>query len=560
MEQNDLQELLQGLLSESHEQAWLEFKTNVAVQKASVTPEGIGEYISALSNGACISNKDFGYLVLGIKDVTHAVVGTNFNPRTYKIGNQDFELWLRTLLYPKVSFEIFEFTFQQQHIVLFRIPAAKIEPVNFQKKPYIRVNSQKTDLRNFPDYVRQIYNSLEDWSAKIVPSASLEHLDTMALQTARQKFKDRSINESFYNEIENWDTAKFLDKAKINIDGKLTHTALLLLGKPEAAHFLLPAVGEITWKLNTEQKAYEHYGMPLLLNTSKVLHQIRNYQYKFFPDNELLSISVNKYETRVILEALHNAIAHQNYAMNARVIVEERADKLIFQNAGGFYTGTPDEYFFGDKTPDKYRNSWLAKAMVNLGMIDTVGYGIHTMFLEQKKRYFPLPDYSKSEPDKVILEIYGQEIDVNYSKLLIENKSLDLKTVILLDRVQKKLTITKDAAEYLKKQKLIEGRNPNFYVSASIAKATGKMAQYIKNKAFDDRYFKDMLLEYIKKNGQATKEEIDGLILDKLPAVLDKEQRKNKVRNMVYSLSKREQIIENHGTNRFPIWKIKPGF
>ena len=106
MEQNDLQELLQSLLSESHEQAWLEFKTNVAVQKASVTSEGIGEYISALSNGACISNKDFGYLVLGIKDVTHAVVGTNFNPRTYKIGNQDFELWLRTLLYPKVSFEI----------------------------------------------------------------------------------------------------------------------------------------------------------------------------------------------------------------------------------------------------------------------------------------------------------------------------------------------------------------------------------------------------------------------------------------------------------------------
>lgn len=560
MQQKELEQLLQGLLSESQEQTWLEFKTNVAQQKASVTPEGIGEYISALSNGACIANKDFGYLVLGIQDGTHAVIGTNFHPSTYKIGNQDFELWLRTLLHPKVNFEIFEFNYQHQHTVLFRIPAAKIEPVNFQKKPFIRINSHKTDLRNFPDYVRQIYNSMQDWSAKIVSDASILNLDELALQTARQKFKDKNINEGFYDEIDHWELAKFLDKAKITIDGNITHTALLLLGKPESAHFLLPSVGEITWKLNTDQKAYEHYGMPLLLNTSKVLHRIRNYQYKFFPDNELLSISVNKYETRVILEALHNAIAHQDYAMNARVIVEERADKLIFQNAGNFFTGNPDEYFFGDKTPDKYRNPWLAKAMVNLGMIDTVGYGIHTMFLEQKKRYFPLPDYSKSTSDKVTLEIYGQEIDVNYSKMLIENKSLDLKTVILLDRVQKKLPITKDAAEYLKRQKLIEGRSPNFYVSASIAKATGKMAQYIKNKAFDDRYFKDMLLEYIRKNGQATKDEIDGLILDKLPAVLDKSQRKNKIKNLVYALSKKEQVIDNQGTKRFPIWKLKPGF
>lgn len=96
---------------------------------------------------------------------------------------------------------------------------------------------------------------------------------------------------------------------------------------------------------------------------------------------------------------------------HARVIVTEQADKLIFSNAGGFFSGTPDDYVYGDKTPEKYRNPWLAKAMVNLGMIDTVGYGIHTMYLEQKKRYFPLPDYSKSESDKVILEITSLSLD-----------------------------------------------------------------------------------------------------------------------------------------------------
>lgn len=560
MQEQDLDTLLQSLLSENREQSWLEFKTNVALQKASITPEGIGEYISALSNGACISNKDFGYLVLGIQDKTHAAVGTNFKPYQYKVGNQDFELWLRTMLHPKINFEIFEFTYLHKSIVMFRIPAAKAEPVNFQKKPFIRINSQKTDLRNHPNYVRQIYNSIEDWSLKIIEAATVNDLDEAALRTARQKFKDKSINESYYNQIDQWNTLSFLDKAKITVNGKITSTAIILLGKSESAHLLLPHTAEITWKLDTDQKAYEHFGMPLLLNTTKVLQRIRNYQYKFFPDNELISVSVNKYETRVILEALNNAIAHQDYALQSRIIVTEKTEKLIFQSSGNFYAGIPDEYFFGDKTPEKYRNPWLAKAMVNLGMIDTVGYGIHTMFLEQRKRYFPLPDYTKSGSDKVILEIYGQEIDVNYSKLLMEQKQLDLKTVILLDRVQKHLSITKDASDLLRKQKLIEGRSPNFYVSASIAKATGKMDEYIKNRSFDDRYFKDMILEFIRKNGQATKTEIDNLLLDKLPAVLDEQQRKNKVRNLVYSLSKKEKSIDNQGTIRYPVWILTAAF
>ena len=156
------------MLQQEGETNWLEYKTNVAKQNASLTPEGIGEYISALSNGATIANKDFGYLVLGIEDITHNVIGTNFNATAYKIGNQDFELWLRLLLHPKINFEIFEFTYREKHMVIFRIPATKGEPVNFQKKPYIRINSQKTDLRNYPALVRQIYNSLEDWSAKIL--------------------------------------------------------------------------------------------------------------------------------------------------------------------------------------------------------------------------------------------------------------------------------------------------------------------------------------------------------------------------------------------------------
>jgi ATP-dependent DNA helicase RecG len=553
MQEKDLQILLEELLQQNGEQTWLEFKSNVAPQRASITSEGIGEYISALSNGATISNQDFGYLILGIEDQTKHIIGTNFKPSTYKIGNQDFELWLRLFVSPKINFEIFEFDYQLNHLVIFRIPAAKGEPVSFQKKYFIRINSQKTDLLNYPAYVRQIYNSLDDWSAKTIDSATIADLDETALSVARTKFKEKNTQEIFYSEIDNWDTSVFLDKAKITIHGKITNTAILLLGKPEAVHLISPSIAEITWKLDTEEKAYEHFGTPLLLNTTKVLQKIRNYQYKFFPNNELLSVTVNKYETRVVLEAMHNAIAHQDYALNARIIVTEKTDKLIFSNIGGFFSGTPEEYFYGEKTPERYRNPWLVKAMVNLGMIDTMGYGIYTMLLEQRKRFFPLPDYHLSDSNRVVLEIYGHEIDTNYSKLLMEHKDLKLESVILLDRVQKKLSISKEAADILRKQKLIEGRTPNYFVSASIAQATGQKASYSKNKAFEKTYYLDLIIKSITEHGFLERSDVDDLLWNKLPDWMDDKQRKSKITNLLTEL-RISNRIKNNGNDKKPQW------
>jgi ATP-dependent DNA helicase RecG len=555
MQEKDLQILLEELLQQNGEQTWLEFKSNVAPQRASITPEGIGEYISALANGATISNQDFGYLILGIEDQTKNIIGTNFKPSTHKIGNQDFELWLRLFVSPKINFEIFEFDYQLNHLVIFRIPAAKGEPVSFHKKYFIRINSQKTDLLNYPAYVRQIYNSLDDWSAKTIDSATIADLDETALTVARAKFKEKNTQEIFYSEIDNWDTSVFLDKAKITIHGKITNTAILLLGKPEAVHLISPSIAEITWKLDTEEKAYEHFGTPLLLNTTKVLQKIRNYQYKFFPNNELLSITVNKYETRVVLEAMHNAIAHQDYALNARIIVTEKTDKLIFSNIGGFYSGTPEEYFYGEKTPERYRNPWLVKAMVNLGMIDTMGYGIYTMLLEQRKRFFPLPDYHLSDSNRVVLEIYGHEIDTNYSKLLMEHKDLKLESVILLDRVQKKLSISKEAADILRKQKLIEGRTPNYFVSASIAQATGQKASYSKNKAFEKTYYLDLIIKSITEHGFLERSDVDELLWNKLPDWMDDKQRKSKITNLLTELRKGNKV-KNEGNDTKSKWVL----
>ncbi len=537
--------LLEELCAYENEKTWLEFKQNYN------NHEDIGEYISALSNGACIDNKPFGYLIWGVKNDTHEITGTSFKISKAKKGNQDLELWLRTFLHPKVHFDIFEFVYKSKVITLLKIPAAVSEPTHFQKKPFIRINSQKTDLRNHPALIRKIYNSQEDWSAKICEQATLNDLDATAIYIARNIYA--ANHERYMNEILKLDDASLLDKMKITVNGKVTNTALILLGKSEAARLLLPAVAQITWKLDSDEKAYEHFHPPFLLKTTELLNRIRNIRYKIFPDTQLVAIEVLKYEPRVILEALHNCIAHQDYHLNSRIIVTEKTEKLIFSNAGSFFDGKAEDYSLGEKTPERYRNPWITGAMVNLGMIDTMGYGIHTMYKEQRKRYFPLPDYSKTEADKVVLEIYGQVLDINYSKLLLEKTDLALSTVIMLDHIQKKLPLEQSAYNFLKKEKLIEGRKPNYFISAVIAKVTGQHTDYFKKKGIDDEYCRKMILEYLKKFGAASRSQLEEVLLDKLPGVLTEKQRKDKVKNNLQVLKIKDQIKLNDEKKWIPV-------
>ena len=110
-----------------------------------------------------------------------------------------------------------------------------------------------------------------------------------------------------------------------------------------------------------------------------------------------------------------------------------------------------------------------------------------------------MPDYDFSNRQQVSVCVYGKILDENYMHILYDNQDLTLQTVFLLDQVQKKKTLSKEAVSYLRKQKLVEGRVNNLFISASVAKSTEQEAEYIKQKAFDDQYYKDMIVQYIKK-------------------------------------------------------------
>jgi len=319
---------------------------------------------------------------------------------------------------------------------------------------------------------------------------------------------------------------------------------------------LSPAVAQITWKLDAEEQAYEHFDPPFLLNVNAVFARVRNLKFRLQPFNQLVPIELEKYDAKVVLEALNNCIAHQDYTRQARIIVVEKADRLIFENAGSFFEGSLDDYLFRDRIPRHYRNRLLAEAMVSLDMIDALGMGIKRMFLTQRNRYFPLPEYDFSQPDTVRMEIMGRLIDENYSRVLIEKADLDLGTVVALDKVQKRKPLTPQELKHLRRLNLVEGRVPALFVASSIAAITGDKAQYIRNRAFDAEHYKQMILDLLREFGSASRADIDSLLKGKLSDILTPEQQATKIKNLLYVMARKDRTIKNVGSRTKPDWRL----
>src|SRR5690606_1049132 len=138
----------------------------------------------------------------------------------------------------------------------------------------------------------------------------------------------------------------------------------------ESTYLLSPQPAQMTWKLEGAERAYEHFSPPFLLTTTQLYQKIRNIQLRILPQDELLPVEVSKYDQKIVLEALHNCIAHQDYTRNSRIVVTEQPDRLIFENAGSFFEGRPDDYVLDKRTPLRYRNAFMVEAMVSLNMID----------------------------------------------------------------------------------------------------------------------------------------------------------------------------------------------
>jgi len=547
----ELKSTLQNLRNLTAENEIVEFKE----AKTGYNFNKLGKYFSALSNEANLKGRPHAWLVFGVEDKKHAIVGSQYRPKRKDLDSLKSEIANKTT--NRITFiEIYELNEPEGRVIMFQIPAApKGIPIAFEGHYYGRDDEELSPL-NLEEIERiRAQATTVDWSAAIVTDAGIEDLDEEAIALARKNFKNKFPEKA--EEVDIWDDITFLNKAKITIKGKITRTAIILLGKEESEHFINPAEAKIRWLLKDvhgNDKDYAIFGCPMLLAVDKVYAKIRNLKYRYIKEGTLFPDEVNQYEPYTIREALNNCIAHQDYTMHGRINVVEIDDQLIFTNLGSFIPGSVEKVVKDDAPEEHYRNRFLATAMFNLKMVDTAGGGIKKIFNFQRERFFPMPDYDLSG-GRVKVTISGKILDMDYARLLAINKDLALKEIIMLDKVQKKQALTDFEERHLKAKKLIEGRKPNYFIGLSVSQKTGQKAAYSKNKALDKSYYMDFIKKSIREHKSLERKDIDELLWNKLPDWMDDKQKKIKINNLLSELRKKQKI-KNIGTFKMSKWVL----
>lgn len=554
-------EILENLMAR-WEYEIVEFKE----AKSHYDTDKIGRYFSAISNEANLRQQQYGWLVFGVSEkgkVRH-VVGS-----AYKKGE-------KTLL-EKFKYEISRdttngMTFYDiieifpvvdgvaKRVLMFKIPAAATGiPTDWKTNYYERSGESLVPLKQYKiDAIRS--QERKDWSKQILEKATIEHLDKDAITLARKKYKEKMNQEHIAEEVDAMSDEQFLTKVKLMIEGKITHAGMLLLGNSDY-DYLFYSAPSIMWRLygaDGSDKDYAIFKIPFINVVDKVFAKVRNLTYRYMPNQlTLFPMETEQYNSWLMRELLNNCIAHTNYQLGGRIYVNEFEDKIKFTNPGDFIPQKIENVLEVSYNPPFYRNQLLAEAMASFHMIDTATLGIRRAYNIQKAKYFPMPDYNVSTGTQVEVTVYGKSLNDNYMHILYDHQDLDLQTVFLLDKVQKGLPIDKVDADRLRSFKLVEGRLSSLYLSASAAKSIDESANYIKNKGFDDKYYKDLIVEYLKKYERAKKKDIRDLLWDKLPNALNDTQKENKIRNLLSSMKKKDIIEPDSSNQQKSYWILK---
>lgn len=475
---------------------WQHLESEVVEFKAaseSYDFDDLGKYFSALSNEANLRGLQAGWLVMGVNEKKHQVVGTNYKNGEKALNQIKRDIAQHTTA--SLTFrEIIPIQVENKRVLMFKIPASPRNIVmQWKGIAYGRAGESLVPLDQAKiDEIRH-QNPIPDWSAELVPSASILDLDEMALAKAR-----------------------------------------------------------ITWTLVDQEDVvqdYEHFTIPFIITVDEVLAKIRNFTMREMPGGTLFPDTMKQYDDYTIREALHNCIAHQDYRMQQRINFVEGPSTLYYSNGGSFIPGTLEKALEHKGPQRHYRNACLCEAMVNFNMIDTVGRGIKKMFAEQKRRYFPMPDYEiDNDKREVGVTIYGKMLDERYTKALKDNKDLTMRECVMLDAIQKGHPLTLEARKYLKNRHLIEGKSPHYTISLSVAKMTHQLPQYTRDNGLDREKLQQMILQFIENSGDegAKRDVIFDYVKDVLPANRTIEQQQRLLGNML-SFMKIDGVIFSKG-------------
>ena len=515
-----------------------------------------GEDVMSYVSG--IANMEGGVLVIGVVDKTMDIVGTDLSQFNLDTSSAVYRIKENCTNVSSEGLNIDEYITSDTHKVVWVIHIPKHlprKPVYAHKKAWQRIKDNLVLLT--PEREAAILSEgllQQDWTATILPDASIDDLDPAAILKAREKYKE--VHPKKEKEVDAWDDKTFLNKAHITIKDKITIAAIILLGREESEHYLLPAVCKVRWSLKNEKSEnldFKVFSIPMILAIEDIGRQIRNTSYEFTISGNIFPEKMLRYDEFTLREPLNNAIAHQDYDKGARIeVIEYENDHLVFRNHGEFLPESVEKVVLDDSPESIYRNPFLVEAMRNVHMVDTEGGGIKKLYEQQKKRFFPMPEYDTSN-GKVTVGIEGKVIDEQFARILVSVPELSMSDLILLDKVQKQKRLTDEEVKYLRKKKFIEGRKNNLFLSKNITRSTGNVglkSTYVKNKSFDDEYFRRLIVQYIQKFGSASRAEIVMLLKEKLSDALTDTQKENKITNLL-SYLRIHNVIKTNGKKRW---------
>lgn len=390
-----LQSLLRELCALPQETEWVEFKQN------NNDVPLIGEYISALANAAALLGKEYGYLLWGIDDASHAVIGTAFRPSTARYKQQELESWLLQKTAPKIHFRFFEFTaLEGMPVVILEVQAARHTPVQFDGVEYIRVGSYKKKLREFPEKERALWRVFD--RVPFEQQAALQNLDVDQVL--------KLLNYSAYFDL----TLQPLPEGREAILAALA--ADRMIQRSDSGQWHISNLGAILFAKRLQdfpvlgRKAVRliHYKGNGKLETLRELPGNKGYALGFeglidtlkalLPANEEIGKAfrqeVPMYPELALRELVANAIIHQDFNLSGTgPMIELFEQRLEITNPG---VPLVDPQRFLD-SPPRSRNEGLASFMRRIGICEERGSGIDKVVAQTELYQLPAPIFEQTE-------------------------------------------------------------------------------------------------------------------------------------------------------------------
>ncbi len=389
MSKEEFETLINELRALPKECEWVEFKENNS------EPDLIGEYISALSNSACLENKDYGYLVYGIENVTHKIVGTDFKPKAKKIGNQELENWLATQLEPKIDFKIFVNEIDGKNIVIFQIDATTNTPVMFKNEAYIRVGSYKKKLKDHPEKARKIWQKGKNIIfEKEIALKNLTADEILSLIDYPSIFKllNIPIPANKASLIEKLHDEKIITK-KLN-KYNITNLGAVLFSNNlnDFTELSRKAPRVIIYKGNNKLKTKKEYVSSK--GYAVDFENLVNYVNDILPSNEeigrVFRKEVRVYPELAVRELIANALIHQDFSITGTSPMIEIFDNRIEITNPGKPLIDPSRFI--DHSPES-RNEKLAGLMRRMNFCEERGSGIDKVIDQIEVFQLPAPEF-----------------------------------------------------------------------------------------------------------------------------------------------------------------------